>query len=122
MILQILGIIFVIVATYFIFKTAKENGRNPLGWALTAFGVGIGMQFIIPIILSIVVAFIFMATGTRADQLPVVIQTPSTIITFVCLGLSLVGVFMILRHISTHREEPEIDDPPPPPPTFDDHE
>lgn len=122
MLVQILGLVVVIVATYHVFKNARDNGRNAAGWAFATIGVGIGLQFILPIILGIIIAVIWMATGTRADELQAAIQTPAIILNFVCLGLSFVGVFLILRHVLKLPDEPDGDVSPPPPPTFDRNE
>jgi hypothetical protein len=50
--LSILGFIAVFIATYFIYKTAKDTGRNAVGWAFLTFAVGSGIQIILPLLIE----------------------------------------------------------------------
>lgn len=118
MILQLLGIIAIIVFTVFVGKTAKEYGRNAVLWAVACLGVGLGLQFVGPILVVMIVAIVLIATGTRPDQLETAIGWWGFGITFLFLVLSLIGMFIILRHVAQLLDEPEIGDSPPPPPTF----
>ena len=42
MIFQLVALAFVIVATYYVFKTARDNRRSGAGWAVLAVVVGLG--------------------------------------------------------------------------------
>ena len=117
MIFQILAIIIVPIVTYFVFMTARDNGRNAVKWALATLGVGFGVQFILPVILVLIVGGIMLATGTRSDQLQAALQVPTQIVTYVCLALSLVGVFLVLMRVSKHPEPKTEALPPPATPT-----
>jgi hypothetical protein len=122
MVLQVLGIAAIVIFTVFIGKTAKENGRNAILWALAAVGVGLGLQFVIPILVMIVIAVVLVATGTRPDQVEAAIGWWAFGLTFLFLALSVVGMFLILRHVFQLPEDPEPHDLPPPPTFGDDQQ
>jgi hypothetical protein len=115
----ILGFIAVFIVAYFAYKTANGTGRNGVLWALAALGVGFGFQIVLPIVIGIVMAFAYMAMGTPVDRIPEQITGPATIIGFVMLFLSFVGLWLILRHVSKFPEDPPAANAPPPPPTFE---
>lgn len=116
--LSILGLVAVIIATYHAYKSAKDTERNAIGWALLTFGVGFGIQIVIPVIIGIVIAIVMLASGNSIVEVEGFAQSVSTIIGIVCLFLSFIGIWFILRYVS---KIPEYDAsmPPPPPPTFD---
>jgi uncharacterized membrane protein len=117
MILQILGLAVIVIATYHIAKTAKEYGRNSALWIFMALAVGFGFQWILPVVLGIVLAIVYLALGTPQQELQSALSTPAAILTFLCLGLSLVGLLVLLKLVSRVPDEPEVM-PVPPPPTF----
>ena len=89
-----------VVATFFVYKTAKENGRRALAWALANFGIGIGFQIILPIILAAAVVLFLLVSGKPQDRLQDAMEGPAWIITFVCLSLSVVAMGLILRFVA----------------------
>jgi len=116
--LSILGFIAVFIAAYFIYKTAKDTGRNAVGWALLTFAVGFGLQIIFPIIIVIIIAVVMRVSGkpfTKIEQLP---WSVDTIISLTGLAVSFVGIWVIMRHISKIPEDGTFISPPSPP-TFD---
>ncbi len=119
MILQLLGLAVIIVATYHIVKTAREYNRNAALWALLALGVGFGFQWVLPIVLGLALAIVYLATGTKQADLQAELSTPAMFITFACMGLSFVGMFFLLKLVSRIPDDPE-PMPVPPPPTFND--
>lgn len=120
MILQLLGLVAIVVFTYFVFKTAREYGRTAGLWALLTLGIGIGLQWIVPVIIMIVIYVVLLATGTRPDQIEDAIGWWSFGITFICLALSLVGMFLVLQQVAKLPEDiADSDIRVPPPPTFD---
>lgn len=119
MIIQILALVVVIVAAYHVFKTARDNGRSGAGWASLTVGVGLGLQWVLPIILGIVLAVVYMASGTKTTELQTALQTPAMILNLVCLALSFVGMYIILKFVSRIPDEPIATVAPPPPPPFD---
>jgi len=118
MVLQLLGFVAIIAFTVFIGRTAKENGRNSILWALAGFGTGLGLQFVIPIIVVIVITIALIAAGTRPDQVEDVLGWWAFGLNFLFIVLSLIGMFLILRHVAQLPEHQESGDAPPPPPMF----
>lgn len=120
MILQLLGLVAVVVFTYFVFKTAREYGRAAGLWALLTLGIGVGLQWIVPVIIIIAMSLVLLATGTRPDEIEDAIGWWSFGITFICLALSLVAMFLILRQVAKLPDDAaDSDIRVPPPPTFD---
>lgn len=95
----IIGIIFIIVAPFFVYRVAKQNGHKPIFWALIALAVGIGFQIIVPIIVGIILAVVLVSTGTSPNAIEATIQGYSLIIGLPCLILSFVGVFLVIQHV-----------------------
>jgi hypothetical protein len=100
MLFQLFGLAIVVVATFFVYKTAKENGRRPLSWALANFGVGIGFQIILPFVLATAVAIFLLLSGESQDKLQDAMMGPGWIIIFVGLSSSIVGMGLILRFVA----------------------
>lgn len=119
MILQILAFAVLVVFSYFVFKTARDYGRNPALWTILTVGVGLGFQFILPFVVGIILAIVWLASGTPAERLQTELETHLILVGFVSLGLSFVGMFLILKYVSRLPDESPIDDTPPPPPTFE---
>lgn len=113
--LSILGFVIIIVATIYAYKTAKDYGRNAVLWAIITFAAGFGIQIVIPIIIGIVLAIVLMAGGTQPEQLQEAIGSWAIIIGVVCIILSVVAVFIILRYLSKIPEEKSFTHPPQPP-------
>jgi hypothetical protein len=105
-----------IVMTYQTYKTARDNGRNGGLWALATLGVGIALQFVIPLIIGVVLGIILVMQGTSD---PVELQSkiigPANIFGIVCLVLSIVGMWLIFKHVSKVPGVPIAEVPPPPP-------
>lgn len=116
--LTILGLVFVIVATIYTYKSAKDNGRSGGLWALAAFAVGFGIQFVIPFLLGVIIALVMTARGRSVYEIQEAIQTPATILGLICLAASVVGVWLVLRKASELREDEPLASSPPPPPDF----
>lgn len=117
--LAIIGFVIVIVATYYAYKTAKDYGRNAILWAVATFCIGFGIQFIVPMIIGLVLAIIWMAQGTTN---PVEMQSrligPAFFIGIGCLILSVIAMGIILKKVSQVPDEPIVSGPPPPPAEF----
>ena len=116
--LSILGIVVIIVATYQVYKAARDTGRNAVVWALITFAVGFGFQIVIPIIAGIILAVALIASGTPESGLQEAISTPGILIGLVCLFLSFLAVWLILRQVSKIPEEKSFVAPPTPPTNF----
>jgi hypothetical protein len=116
--LGVIALIAVIVAAYFAYKTANDNGRSGPLWALATIGIGFGLQIVVPILIGIILGVIYVMMGTPVDQLQEQISGPATIIGFISIFLSFVGIWLVLRHVAKLPEDPPVERVPPPP-TFD---
>jgi len=116
--LSVLGIVVIVVATYQVYKAAKDTGRNAAVWALITFLAGFGLQIIVPILVVMIYAGILLNSGTPASQLEQAASTFSIIISLICLVLSFVAVWIILRLVSKIPEEKSFVAPPSPPTNF----
>ncbi|MEP6904318.1 MAG: hypothetical protein ABJA66_21555 [Actinomycetota bacterium] len=116
MLLLILGLAIIIVVTVFAYKTAKDYGRNAIGWALIAFAVGFGIQIILPIFIVIIIAVAMTVSGSRPEQIKE--DIPEITISLICLVLSVAAGMLILRYLSKIPEEQSFIPPPKPPENF----
>lgn len=116
--LTLLGFIAVFIATYYIYKTAKDTNRRAIGWALLTLAVGFGLQIIFPAIILIIIAIAMSVSGkplTNIDQLP---WSLDMIISLTGLAASFIGIWLIIRRVSLIPED-EFFVAPPSPPNFD---
>lgn len=113
--LSILGFIAVFIAAYFVYKTAKDNGRGAVGWSLITVAVGFGLQIVLPILIGILVGLVMISTGSSAAKMQEDIQSWSIIIAVACLVLSFIGIALIIRHVAKIPEEESFVQPPLPP-------
>lgn len=114
--LGIIGLIYVIVAPFFVYRNAKQNGHNAIFWTLLAVAVGVGLQLIIPLLIGIVLGVVWVIQGYSAEEIQQSMQTPSLIFGVIALVLSVVGVQLIMRRVNTVRDiEPAYPQPPQPP-------
>ena len=113
--LTILAFVAIIIAAYYAYKTARDNGRNGIVWALITFAIGFGLQFVLPVLIGIVLALIWMASGDTQAQMQSKIQGPAQLIGIVAIILSFVGMGFILRFVSTVPDGVELPLPTPSP-------
>ena len=119
MILTILGLAVIIVSTYYVHKTAKDYGRNAILWSVGTFVLGIGIQWVLPILLTMVLAVIFVMQGTRnPNAIQEQLSGPAFVIGIASLVLSGVAMWLMLKMVSRLPDEPDVDMPPPPPTDF----
>src|SRR5262245_52340419 len=122
MLLYLFGAAATLVATYFIFRTANENGRSGVLWALVGLAAGFGFQIVMPVIVAIVLGIGFILSGTPQSQIAEKLDCPSTLAFYVCWVLSFVMLFLVLKFVANQREFDSLSDvnsgEVPPPPTF----
>ena len=111
----IIALIAVIIAAVFAYRTAPETGRSAPLWALATLGVGCGLQIVFPMIVGVILALIFLWSGSPIEQLKEKVEAPAGIIGFIFLFPSAIGIWLILRHVSKLPEERPIEQVPPPP-------
>lgn len=116
--LGIMGLVFIFVAPIFIYRSAGQNGHNPVFWALAALGVGIVLQLILPLLLSIAVGVFLVAQGQSPAEIQQSMQTPGLVIGLAGMVLSVGGVLLIMRRVNTVRDTDKPYTAPPAPPNF----
>ena len=116
--LSILGIVVIIVVTYQVYKMAKSKGRNAGIWALITFVVGFGLQLGLPILAGIVLAVVWMTSGSTESEVREALTGPAMIIGFVSLVLSFAAVWLILWRVSRIPADKTFNLPPSPPTNF----
>jgi hypothetical protein len=117
--LGIIGIVAIVVLTIQIYKTARNTERNAGLWALLAAIIGVSFQFVIPFLVGMVLAIIYVAGGTRNPaELQSQIYGPAMVIGIICLILSIVGMIVIFKIVSRVPDRPFASGPPPPPSDF----
>lgn len=115
--LSILGLIAVFIAAYFVYTSARDTGRNAVGWSLLTVAVGIGVQIILPMVIVFIIAAIMMISGKPlrdVDELPF---GTTIIVSIFGWAASIFGIWLILRRVSLIPDE-ETFAAPPAPPTF----
>ena len=119
MLLYLFGAAGIIVATIFISKTARENGRSGLLWALVALAVGFGSQVVLPVVGAIIIAIVYLAMGTSQQALQDKIEAPAEMVFYVLWLLSFAFLFLVLRFVANNPVDAvESTNTPPPPPDF----
>lgn len=114
----ILGLIFAIVAPFFVYRNARQNGHNPVLWMLLALVAGVGLQLVIPLTIGILLGVIWIRQGYSAEEIQQSIQAPSSIFGVISLILSVTGIFLIMRNVNIVRDLPTTYPTPPEPPDF----
>ncbi|MCW5961319.1 MAG: hypothetical protein KIS76_14235 [Pyrinomonadaceae bacterium] len=117
MFLSLIGFIIIIIAAVTAYSTAKQYERNAALWAGLVVLVGIGVQWILPIIGVVAVGLIMLASGYSETDFQQAILGPATIISVVCLILSVVAMLLILKYLSSGPVA-DSDSAPPKPPEF----
>lgn len=110
-----IGIIILIFLTVRIYRTAKETGRNAVGWTATAIGIYIGIQIFIVFGLLLILA----AGGYLWDWRIHSLDNFAIPIIFLSEILGLVGAWIVANYVSNEPEDKTAFQPPPPaPPQF----
>ena len=119
--LSLFGIIAIVIFAIHTFRSANSSGRNGGLWAVVNVGIGIALQWVVPLVVSMIVAVFYIASGSNIDTIEQDIMWPAVFISFAGLGLSILGMWLVLRHVSQiPDEDPTVASGPPPPPVFDD--
>lgn len=125
-VISILGLVVVIVSTYLVYKTAKDNGRRAALWAVFTCIAGLALQFIIPTIATMIMVLVFMASSPA--KTPYLQQQAMEDLNWYAfmfsiggLVLSFVAIWAIMRFVLRLPEESTapVVPPPPPPSNFD---
>jgi hypothetical protein len=117
--LNILGLVVIIVATYFAYKTARDNGRSGPLWALAMLGAGLGLQIVLPIVIGTVVFVYYTLQGVPLNEIDEHFGGYDIAISGMMIFGSFAGMFLILRYLSNLAGIESSETAPPAPPTFD---
>ena len=111
--------IFAIVAAVLAYRTANENGRNGLLWAVIAAALFIGSQLVVTFGIGILIGVGVEIFGwSEAVYEETMVWGP---ITVVAIGVSILTTWLLLRYLSRPATVEVDNSPPPPPPTFGDN-
>lgn len=112
-----LGIIIPIIVSWYVYKTAKENGRNGILWAFLNFVAFFGAQllFVVTVGVALGLGEVFLEWQEGAAE--AAFDQWSLLISF--LGLICGGIcsWLIVRHVTRIPDE-QFQQLPPPPPQF----
>lgn len=103
-----LGIIVPILVTIYVYKQAKETGRNPILWAFINLAVFYGVQILLGFSIGLI-----MALGGMEQS----IEQYSLLISLICLVIAGIGSYLVVRHV-TRVPDSMFQELPPPPPSF----
>ncbi|HUR97199.1 MAG TPA: DUF973 family protein [Pyrinomonadaceae bacterium] len=117
--LSILGIVAIVVFTIQVYKTAARTERNAPLWAIATAGIGIGIQFVLPVIIGMLLGIYYISSGTPVEELQAEIGGIASVIGVVGIVLSIVGMWLVMKRVSTVRDDFPNPTAPPPPPRFD---
>ena len=108
-----LGIIFVIIAVIFVYRTARDNGYNAPLWAAITIVAFFGVQVLSWLLIGLLAAVCILAFGWSET----ILEDYAFILNLITLAASIGSVMLILRHVNTIRDDETVNIPPPP--TFD---
>ena len=117
--LSILGLVAIIVLTYQVYKNAAGTERNAIGWAALTLLVGVGIQFVIPLVVGVTYG-IYLASS-EATYNDAGYSSYVGLMSILGLGgvvFSILGMWLIAKHVSKVKDNAEIGPAPPPPPAF----
>jgi hypothetical protein len=110
-----LGFLIPILITVYVYKQAKENGRNAVLWSVINIAVIIGVQLLIGITIGIAVALGTEFLGWEEDSFEkwsIGINLLAVVASLVC------SYFFVVRTVTRIPDEQFNGAPPPPPPQF----
>ncbi len=114
MILLVLALAFLAISTFFVYKTAKENGYNAILWAIVSFSTFVGVYLVLSIAIVVVIAIGMSFFGWSNNAF----ASSEMLIDLVVMVVSGASVMLILRHVAKIKDEEYLTEELPPPPTF----
>ncbi len=118
MFLLVVEIAFILIATFFVFKTSQEYGRNALGWSALTIVSGFIMLVVSPFVIAICLALILEILRLIGLNIPLALVNYTSF--FGGMIVTFGTVFLIMRYVSKMPKETltPVSPPPPPPTTF----
>ena len=117
-VLLFLGIVAIVVFTIQVYKTAIDTGRNAPLWAGATAVIGIVIQFFLPVIIGVFFGIYLAVTERGFEDLESGFFGLMTVINVAGVLLSVVGMWLVMKHVSKIKEDDPAGAAPPPPPTF----
>jgi H+/Cl- antiporter ClcA len=114
----IAGIIFAIVAPFYVHKNAKQTGQAILFWTFMSILAGVVSQIIIPVVIWFSLGVSWEVRGSTFKAVQEETQLFTVPVSVVALFLTAVGHFSIMKKVTTLNED-NIENNMPPPPTFE---
>ena len=91
-----LGIIFIIVAAIFVYRTARNNGHNPVIWTIAAVAGYFLIQFAVAVVAGLYIGIGIEAWGWPADTY----EKFGMVIGLIAIVPSVAFVLFILRSVN----------------------
>lgn len=115
--LPLIGLIAIVIFATQVYKASKDSGRSELSWTMLTIGIGLALQYLVPIVIGFMIGIYIAIAGPNS------VETVNPfgiffIIEIVCLILSFIGMLAVLKHVSSIPEDAELVDGPPPPSQF----
>jgi hypothetical protein len=116
MVLLLLSLAFLFISTFFVYKTAKENGYNAILWAAVSFCTFIGVYLILSVTIVLVISLGIYFLGWSKNML----NDGGLVLDFIITAASAASVMLVLRHVAQLKDEEPLAESLPPPPNFND--
>jgi hypothetical protein len=111
-----LPLIFIVVLSIQIYRTARDNGYNaPMWTAVTAVGF-----FVIQFVVGLAIGVILLLGASFSDWSPTLLDDYQFFVGLAAMIPAFIFVWLIWRHVNVIRDDGMAPEPPPPPPTFND--
>ena len=101
MILLLLALGFLLISSFFVYKTAKDNGYNAVLWAAAAISAFVGVYVVLAVLIVLVISIGISSLGWSRNTLDSGGMLIDLLVTVACAG----SVLLILRHVSKIKDE-----------------
>ena len=91
-----LPIIFAIISSIFVYRTARDNGYNAVGWTIASIGGFIGIQLALGLFIGLIMGLGIALWGWS----PTIFDDYSLLISIVALIPSIGYVLLILKYVN----------------------
>lgn len=115
MFLIIISLVILFISTFYVYETAKKNGRNAVIWTFSAIFAAAGTYLFLFIVFGIIISIGIANSAWTMDG----VQTIGEMIHMIILALSIGSVMLILLQVGRKKDNGALSGPPPPP-TFED--
>jgi cytochrome bd-type quinol oxidase subunit 2 len=112
MVLLLLALAFLFISTFFVYKTAKENGYNAILWSVLSFFTFVGVYLVLSVTIVLIIGIGIRFLGWS----PNLLDQGGMMIELLVMATSAACVMLILRHVNQLKDdEPFVGEIPPPP-------